>query len=187
MFYAQSRPRKLLKTCFTADFGGRASQIYGTLDRNDHGTHVAGTVGSTTFGVAKRTTLFGVKVLNEYGSGEFSEIIAGVDFVLGDAPSRNCPNGVFVNMSFGSDDSAILKAGVSSLVQADIFVAVAAGNRNYDAVDYSPANEPSACTVGATNSTDGRAAGTNWGSVIDIFAPGQSILSTSLDGGTVRY
>jgi subtilisin family serine protease len=107
-----------------------------------------------------------------------------VDFVLSDVRSRNCPNGVFVNMSFGGDDSAILKAGVSSLVQADIFVAVAAGNRNYDAVDFSPANEPSACTAGATNSTDGRAAGTNWGSVIDIFAPGQSILSTSLNGGT---
>ncbi|KFA60033.1 hypothetical protein S40285_08931 [Stachybotrys chlorohalonatus IBT 40285] len=167
-----------------SDFSGRASQIYGDTDGNGHGTHVAGIIGSNTYGVAKRTTLLGVKVLNDYGSGSYSDIIAGIDFVISDARSRSCPNGAFVNMSLGGDNSATLNAAAYSMIQANIFVAVSAGNRNTDAADYSPANEPSVCTVGATNSSDGRAAGTNYGSVIDIFAPGQSILSTYIRNGT---
>jgi subtilisin family serine protease len=107
-----------------------------------------------------------------------------MDFIMRDAASRVCPNGVFVNVSLGSSNSPALNAAVRNLVEADIFVAVAAGNRNYDAIDYSPANEPLACTVGATNQTDGRAAGTNFGSVVDVFAPGQGILSTGLNNST---
>ncbi|KFA53567.1 hypothetical protein S40293_09243, partial [Stachybotrys chartarum IBT 40293] len=146
-----------------ADFGGRASRIYGDGDGNGHGIQVAGIVGSNTYGVAKRTTLFGIKVLDDCGSGSYSDIIAGIDFVISDARSRICRNGAFVNMSLGGDTSATINAATYNMTQANIFVAVAAGNGNVDAADFSPTNESS---------------------VIDIFVPGQSILSTYVGNGT---
>ncbi|KEY74910.1 hypothetical protein S7711_01266 [Stachybotrys chartarum IBT 7711] len=159
----QPQPWRLELHANYSDFGGRASRIYGDADGNGHGIHVAGIIGSNTYGVAKRTTLFGIKVLDDYGSGSYSDIIAGIDFVISDARSRICRNGAFVNMSLGGDTSATISAAAYNVTQANIFVAVAAGNGNVDAADFSPTNESS---------------------VIDIFVPGQSILSTYVGNGT---
>lgn len=151
-------------------------------DVQGHGTHVAGTVGSRTYGVAKNTRLYGVKVLNDQGSGSYSGIIAGIDFVAGDYRSRNCPNGAFANMSLGGGYSAALNQAAARLVDNNVFLAVAAGNDNANAANYSPASERSACTVGSTTSTDGRSSFSNYGNLVDVFAPGSNILST-LPGG----
>lgn len=154
-------------------------------DGNGHGTHCAGTIGGTKYGVAKKTKLYGVKVLNAAGSGSYSGIISGMDFVATDSASRSCPNGVVVNMSLGGGYSAALNSAAASMVSNGIFLAVAAGNDNDDAANYSPASAPTACTVGATTSTDARSSFSNYGSLVDIFAPGSNIVSTVPGGGTV--
>jgi subtilisin family serine protease len=123
-----------------------------------------------------------VKVLGDNGSGSYAGIIAGIDFVAGDARSRNCPNGVFANMSLGGGYSAALNRAAAAMVDNNVFLAVAAGNDNRDASNYSPASEASACTVGSTTSTDARSSFSNYGSVVDVFAPGSNIVST-LPGG----
>jgi len=171
------------------NFGGRAQFIANfaggiTGDANGHGTHCAGTVGSTTYGVAKNTRLFGVKVLNDSGSGTYAGIISGMDFVASDAPGRGCTNGVFVNMSLGGGYSAALNQAAETMVARNIFLAVAAGNSNANAANYSPASAPSACTVGATTSADARSSFSNYGALVDIFAPGSNVLSTWPGGST---
>ncbi|KAH8177019.1 subtilase family protein [Sarocladium implicatum] len=170
------------------DFGGRAQQLVsyagGSTDGNGHGTHVAGTIGSTTYGVAKRTTLLGVKVLSDSGSGSISGIVAGLNYVVSDARSRSCPNGAFANMSLGGGYSASLNSAARSLIDNNIFLAVAAGNENQNAANVSPASEPTVCTVGASTSSDARASFSNYGSLVDIFAPGQGILSTWIGSST---
>lgn len=172
------------------DFGGRASQIKSFVngentDGNGHGTHCAGTVGSNTYGVAKKTLIYGVKVLSNQGSGTNSGILAGMNHVVTDSRQRNCPKGVIVNMSLGGGRSSALNQAAASIVNAGLFLAVAAGNDNTDAYNFSPASEPSACTVGATTTNDQRSSFSNYGSVVDIFAPGSDILSTWPGGGTV--
>lgn len=169
------------------DFGGRASQIANYVDSsntdgNGHGTHVAGTIGGTRYGVAKRTTLLGIKVLNASGSGTTAGVISGMNFVVTDARTRSCPNGVVVNMSLGGGFSAAMNSAAASITSAGHFLAVAAGNDNANAANYSPASAPSACTVGATTSADARASFSNYGALVDIFAPGNSILSTWIGG-----
>lgn len=154
-------------------------------DGNGHGTHCAGTVGGNTYGVAKKTQLYGVKVLDDSGSGSYSGIISGMDFVASDSSSRNCPNGVIANMSLGGGYSAALNQAAASMVSNGVFLAVAAGNDNSNAANYSPASEPSACTVGATDSSDNRSSFSNYGDVVDIFAPGSNIQSTLPGGGSV--
>ena len=156
-------------------------------DANGHGTHCAGTVGSTSYGVAKNTALYGVKVLNDAGSGTYAGIIAGMDFVATDAPGRSCPNGVFANMSLGGGYSAALNEAAETMVARGIFLAVAAGNSNADASNFSPASAPSACTVGATTSSDSRSSFSNYGGIVDIFAPGSNVLSTWPGGSTVSF
>jgi subtilisin family serine protease len=162
-----------------AEFGGRVSGGYtaiddgrGTDDCNGHGTHVAGTVGGTTYGVAKNTALVAVRVLNCRGSGTTSGVIAGVDWV-----TANHVKPAVANMSLGGGASSALDAAVSNAVSAGITFVVAAGNSNANACDYSPARTPSAVTVGATTSSDSRASYSNFGSCLDIFAPGSSITS----------
>ncbi|KFH40951.1 Cuticle-degrading protease-like protein [Hapsidospora chrysogenum ATCC 11550] len=172
-----------------SDFGGRATFVANFADNNDgdgngHGTHCAGTVGGNTYGVAKKTKLYGVKVLNDSGSGSYSGIISGLDFVAQDAASRSCPNGVFANMSLGGGYSAALNQAAAALVSRGIFLAVAAGNDNSNAANYSPASETSACTVGASDQSDRRSSFSNYGSVVDIFAPGSNIRSTLPGGGS---
>lgn len=172
------------------DFGGRAKQVKSFIsgqnsDGHGHGTHCSGTIGSATYGVAKKTNVYGVKVLDNQGSGAYSGIIAGMDFVVSDSRGRSCPKGVFASMSLGGGYSAAINDAAAQLVGNGVFLAVAAGNENQDANNVSPASEQSACTVGASTAQDARASFSNYGSVVDIFAPGANILSLAPGGGTV--
>uniref|UniRef100_UPI00387FB270 Proteinase K n=2 Tax=Parengyodontium album TaxID=37998 RepID=UPI00387FB270 len=170
------------------EFEGRAQMVktyyYSSRDGNGHGTHCAGTVGSRTYGVAKKTQLFGVKVLDDNGSGQYSTIIAGMDFVASDKNNRNCPKGVVASLSLGGGYSSSVNSAAARLQSSGVMVAVAAGNNNADARNYSPASEPSVCTVGASDRYDRRSSFSNYGSVLDIFGPGTDILSTWIGGST---
>jgi subtilisin family serine protease len=164
------------------EFEGRATWLANFADTNNtdgagHGTHVAGTVGSVTFGVAKQTKLFAVKVLDANGSGTNAGVIKGMDFVTDDAPTRNC-SGIVVNMSFGGATSSAVNQAAAAIVSAGYFLAVAAGNSGADASTSSPASEQSVCTVGATTSSDTFASYSNHGPLVDILAPGTSVEST---------
>ncbi|KAI0470218.1 proteinase T-like protein [Xylaria cf. heliscus] len=172
-----------------SEFGGRATWLANYADSsnsdgNGHGTHVAGTVGSATYGVAKKTSLYAVKVLDASGSGTTSGVVAGMNFVTSDSATRSCPNGTVANMSLGGASSTSINSAARAMISAGVFLAVAAGNSNTDASSTSPAGEPNVCTVGATTSADARASFSNYGSVVDIFAPGQDVLSTWNNGGT---
>ncbi|MEJ6023683.1 S8 family peptidase [Ramlibacter sp. PS4R-6] len=164
-----------------ADFGGRVATGFsnvpdglGTGDCNGHGTHVAGTVGSTTYGVAKGVTLVPVRVLDCDGAGSWSDVIAGIDWVAQQTGKRPA----VANMSLGGGFSSAVNAAVARAVAAGVTLVVAAGNENKDACQTSPAGEPTAITVGATTSSDTRASFSNFGTCVDIFAPGVSIKST---------
>jgi aqualysin 1 len=162
-----------------AEFGGRVMSGYtpildgrGTDDCDGHGTHVAGTVGGATWGVAKQVALRPVRVLDCRGSGSYSGVIAGVDWA-----ANSGPRPAVANMSLGGGKSDAMNAAVAGAVAKGITMVVAAGNSNAEACNYSPAGEPSAITVGATTSGDARASYSNYGSCVDIFAPGSSITS----------
>ncbi len=162
------------------DFGGRVSagytaiaDGYGTSDCNGHGTHVAGTIGAATWGIAKAVSLVPVRVLDCAGSGSLSTVLAGLDWV-----AANAVNPAVVNMSLGGGASSTLDAAVAKVVASGVSVVVAAGNDNANACNYSPAREPSAITVGATASNDARSSFSNFGTCLDLFAPGSSIKST---------
>jgi subtilisin family serine protease len=166
------------------DFEGRVTSGYdavqdglGSGDCNGHGTHVAGTIGSKTFGVAKKTTLIPVRVLDCAGAGLYSSVIAGLNWIAGNYVPGEA---AVVNMSLGGPASSTLDEAVSNLISKGISVVVAAGNDNLNACDYSPARTSDAITVGATNTDDSRATYSNFGSCLDIFAPGTSIPSTWL-------
>ncbi|KAM3514356.1 hypothetical protein MY11210_002031 [Beauveria gryllotalpidicola] len=176
------------------EFEGRATDLghWGSgpdYDDCSHGTHVAGIIGSKTYGVAKKTRLFGLKVLSysqQDGGclGDNSDIIAGVNAVANDAANRRCPNGVFVNMSLGGGYSRALNDAVDKLAGRGIFVAVAAGNRNKDTGDVSPASARNVCCVGATDSSDHRYVNSNYGANVAVAAPGVVIISTFPNGRT---
>lgn len=160
-------------------FGGRATvgaDFVGDgrngQDCNGHGTHVAGTVGGSTYGVAKSVSLRAVRVLNCQGSGTTSGVIAGVNWV---AANRVLP--AVANMSLGGGASSALDTAVNNAINAGVTFAVAAGNENQNACNVSPARTAAAITVGATTSTDARASYSNFGTCVDIFAPGSSITS----------
>jgi subtilisin family serine protease len=152
-----------------ADFVGDGN---GTNDCNGHGTHVAGTTGGTTYGVAKQVTLHAVRVLDCNGSGATSGVIAGVDWV-----TANHGSPAVANMSLGGSASSSLDAAVSNSIGSGVSYAIAAGNSNANACNYSPARVAAANTVGSTTSADARSSFSNYGTCLDIFAPGSSITS----------
>jgi len=160
-------------------FGGRAifgwSAFTDQNDGNGHGTHVAGTVGSTTWGVAKKTTLIAIKVLDNSGSGSWAGVIAGCQETTNLFRSRNRPS--VANMSLGGGISTAVDNAVKASIVAGVTYAVAAGNSNANACNYSPANVREAITAGSTTSTDNRSSFSNFGTCVDIFAPGSTITS----------
>ncbi|KAM3446842.1 hypothetical protein MY3296_009296 [Beauveria thailandica] len=173
------------------EFGGRAHQIKSFIpganhDDLGHGTHCAGTIGSATYGVAKEATLYGVKVLDSNNRFDHSDLIAAYDFILRDAPQRDCPNGVVVSGSLGGPYSPALNEAAENMADHGIFMAVAAGNENRDARNYSPASSPKVCTVGGTGWNDLRYDMSNHGPSIDINAPAVDVLSLAPGGGTAR-
>jgi len=168
------------------EFTGRASIGYDAvndghngLDCNGHGTHVAGTVGGFTYGVAKDVSLVAVRVLNCAGSGTISGVIAGVDWVTG---NRQQP--AVANMSLGGGASTALDKAVETSIGNGVTYAIAAGNSKKDACRTSPARVSAAITVGATTSTDARASYSNYGVCLDLFAPGSNVTSAWSTGDT---
>ncbi len=165
-------------------FGGRAQAVYDALggngqDCNGHGTHVAGTVGSASYGIAKGVMLRAVRVLDCSGSGSNSGVIAGINWV---AANRIAP--AVANMSLGGSFSQATNDAVNNLANAGVFIAVAAGNSNADACNSSPSSAANATTVAASTSTDAKASFSNYGGCVDVYAPGLNITSTWLNGGT---
>ncbi|WFE32889.1 S8 family serine peptidase [Micromonospora sp. WMMD975] len=160
------------------DFGGRASYGYDAIDDDvaqdcdGHGTHVAGTLGGTKYGVAKDVKLVAVRVLNCEGEGDSEDVIAGVDWVTGRASGP-----AVANMSLGGDNDPALNEAVARSIASGITYAIAAGNSWSDACAASPANVSAAITVGATDRLDYRAWFSNWGPCLDTFAPGAAIES----------
>ena len=159
-------------------FGGRAAVSFDAFggngqDCNGHGTHVAGTIGGSTYGVAKSVSLRAVRVLNCSGSGTTSGVIAGIDWV-----TRNHVKPAVANMSLSGGASSSIDTAVNNSINAGVTYVVAAGN-NYgaNACNYSPARVANAITVGSSTSTDARSSFSNIGTCLDIFAPGSSVTS----------
>jgi subtilisin family serine protease len=165
-------------------FGARAQNVYdyagGTgADCNGHGTHVAGIVGSTTYGVAKGVSLRGVRVLDCSGSGTTSAIVAGIDWVR-----LNAQKPAVANLSLGGAFSSTLNTAVTNLAGSGVFTSVVSGNENQDACNVSPASAAGVMVVAATNRDDTRLSSGNYGSCVDIYAPGGSVTSTWINSGT---
>ncbi|WP_085208483.1 S8 family peptidase [Streptomyces sp. Amel2xC10] len=160
-----------------SQISGRASYGYDAVDGdnvasdgNGHGTHVATTIAGSTYGVAKKAKIVAVRVLDNNGSGTTAGVIAGIDWV-----TRNHSGPSVANLSLGGGASSTLDTAVRNSIASGVTYAVAAGNSSANASSYSPARVTEAITVGATTSTDARASYSNYGSVLDIFAPGSSI------------
>ncbi|KAF2450878.1 protease [Karstenula rhodostoma CBS 690.94] len=173
-----------------SEFGGRATigkSFIASSDGEDdqgHGTHCSGTAAGTKFGVAKKANLIGVKVLDEDGSGSNSGVIRGIEWAVNDATAKGHINRTVLSMSLGGPFSQIVNDAIQSAVEAGAFVAVAAGNEGEDASNSSPASAPQACTVGAINKRDLKSTFSNFGKLVDVFAPGENITSAWIGGST---
>ena len=144
----------------------------GGQDCAGHGTHVAGTIGGATYGIAKKVSLVSVRVLDCTGKGSFDQVIAGVNWV-----TANAVKPAVANMSLGGAPSTALDTAVANSIASGITYSIAAGNQGTDACTSSPAVVPTALTVGATDITDARASFSDYGSCVDLFAPGVNIVS----------
>ncbi|WP_117213196.1 S8 family serine peptidase [Allorhizocola rhizosphaerae] len=173
------------------EFGGRASYGYDFIDNDPiaddcagHGTHVAGTIGGTNYGIAKGVQLVAVRVLDCLGEGSYAQVIAGVDWV-----TANAVKPAVANMSLGGGGFSALDAAVQASIDSGVSYSVSAGNAGDDACLYSPARTSGAITVGATDEVDFRTSFSNWGSCVDIHAPGHHIPSAVADSDTAidRY
>ncbi|MFK0154399.1 S8 family peptidase [Streptomyces sp. NPDC090493] len=170
------------------DFGGRASYGWDFVgndgsagDGNGHGTHVAGIIAGTRYGVAKKARVVSVRVLDDTGAGTTAQVIAGVDWVTAHARRP-----AVANLSLGGYHSSPLDTAVRNSIRAGVTYTVAAGNGGVPAARYSPAGVPQALTVGATDRTDARAGFSDYGSAVDLFAPGVAITSDSNASDTAR-
>ncbi|HZH75774.1 MAG TPA: S8 family serine peptidase [Archangium sp.] len=173
---------RLTHSQFTGRMGNGFDAITAGGNANDcqgHGTHVAGTVAGTTWGVAKKATVHPVRVLSCTGSGTDAQVIAGLDWV-----TANHIKPATANMSLGGDASQALDDAVERMIAAGVVTAVAAGNDNLSACNYSPARTPNAMTVGSTTTSDARSSFSNFGTCLDIFAPGSSITSAAYSSDT---
>jgi subtilisin family serine protease len=168
------------------DFGGRARNGWDFVDNdaiaddlNGHGTHVSATAVGKTYGIAKEATVWGVKVLGGNGSGTTAGVIAGINWV-----TQNAIKPAVANMSLGGGPSTALDDAVRASIQSGVSYGVAAGGSNADASNFSPARVTEALTVGASTQTDTRASSSNYGPVVDLYAPGQNILSAWITSNT---
>lgn len=163
-----------------ASFSGRVGTGYssindgrGTNDCNGHGTHVAGTIGSTTFGVAKNVSLHPVRVLDCFGNGSTTSILAGINWLV-----SNHTKPAVANLSLGGPADSTVDQAIINLISSGVTVVVAAGNDNQNACNVSPARAPFVLAVGASTRHDRKASFSNYGACIDLFAPGEGITST---------
>ena len=163
------------------EFGGRATAGWDFIDNdadaadcNGHGTHVAGTIGGATYGVAKGVSLVAVRVLDCGGSAPWSVIIAGIDFVTAD---HQAGDPAVANMSLGGGANIAVDQAVRNSIADGVSYALAAGNSNANSCLFSPARVPEGMTSGASTSSDQKASFSNWGPCMDWFAPGQGITS----------
>jgi subtilisin family serine protease len=169
------------------DFDGRAVSGFDAIDGgtaddcNGHGTHVASTIGGTTYGVAKGVSLVGVRVLNCQGSGATSGVIAGIDWAVS---HHQAGRPAVANLSLGGGASTAMDSAITRLINDGVTVAVAAGNSNADACGTSPARVPAALTVAASTNADALASFSNRGTCVDVIAPGQNITAGWYTGDT---
>ncbi|KAH7001331.1 peptidase S8/S53 domain-containing protein [Ilyonectria destructans] len=174
------------------EFEGRATfgaNFVDTIndDENGHGSHVSGTIGGATFGVAKKVNLVAVKVLDASGGGSNSGVLQGMQFVVDDVANKTLTGKAVMNMSLGGSFSAAINSAIKAIFDAGIVPIVAAGNENQDTANTSPGSAPQAITVGAIDATtDERADFSNFGPDVDIYAPGVAVLSVGIDSDTAQ-
>ncbi|CAE6393612.1 unnamed protein product [Rhizoctonia solani] len=168
-------------------FGGRASWGatyggYASADGNGHGTHTAGTAVGTTYGIATQATIVAVKVCSDSGSCATSDIVSGVNYAYNQFKANGKPS--VATMSLGGSASTSIDSAVSTAISGGLHFTIAAGNSNVDASSTSPARVAAANTIGAIDSNNAKASFSNYGSVLDVWAPGVSILSSYIGSTT---